>query len=243
MNVAEYQTMYEAEQRHFWFRGTRGVVFDQVRALLDRSLEVADIGCGTGGTMSQMPSGWSVVGVDVSYDALAFTKSRGHGALSLASGEQLPLKSGQFDLAFALDIIEHCKDDGAVARELLRILKPGGALVTTVPAYQLLFGPHDRALQHHRRYRRSQFGALLREAGFEVERLSYFNTVLFPPSAAVRLAQKLGPQKEAESSNVSLPVGPLNALLSKVFDAERLALRYLSFPFGLSVIALARRPA
>ncbi len=242
MNLAEYQTMYEHEQRHFWFRGTRAVVFDQVRDLLAQPLNVADVGCGTGGTMSQMPSAWSVIGVDFSHDALVFSKSRGHAALARASGEAVPLKSGSFDLAFALDVIEHCRDDAAVASELFRILRPGGRLVTTVPAYQALFGPHDVALQHHRRYRRSVFGRLLSSAGFEVRKLTYFNTVLFPPSAAVRLAQRLAPAPAQSESNLSVPMGPLNALFTKLFDAERLALRGVSFPFGLSILAVSRKP-
>lgn len=241
MNLAEYQTMFEAEQRHFWFRGTRRVVFDQVRDLVDRPVQVADIGCGTGGTISQMPAKWTVTGIDVSLDALRFTSSRGHRRLALASGERLPLRSASFDLAFALDVIEHCADDGAAAAELFRILKPGGRLVTTVPAYQLLFGPHDRALHHHRRYRRGQFRSVLVGAGFEVERASYFNTVLFPPSAAVRLAQRFTRPSNGDTSSVSVAIGPLNELFAKVFDAERLALRGVDLPFGLSILAVAHK--
>jgi SAM-dependent methyltransferase len=241
MNPAEYREMYEREQRHFWFQGTRAVVFDQVRAMADRPVRVADVGCGTGLTMSRMPPAWEAIGVDVSHDALVFSRSRGHGALALASGECLPLKSGWFDLAFALDVVEHCADDAAVASELFRILKPGGTLVTTVPAYQLLFGPHDRALQHHRRYRRSQLGSLLTGAGFTVERLTYFNTILFPPSAAVRFAQRLLPKRENEQSDISLPMGPLNTLFRQTFELERFALRQVSLPFGLSVLAVAHR--
>ncbi|MBK7858057.1 MAG: class I SAM-dependent methyltransferase [Archangiaceae bacterium] len=242
MNLSEYQTMFEHEQRHFWFRGTRAVVFDQVRDLEALPLRVADVGCGTGGTSSQMPTGWAVTGVDFSHDALVFSHSRGQRALVRASAEQVPLRSNAFDLAFALDVVEHCRDDAAVAAELFRILKPGGRLVSTVPAYQALFGPHDRALQHHRRYRRTAFGRLVESAGFTVRKLTYFNTVLFPPSATVRLLQRFAPAGKEESSNVSLPMGPLNALLSRVFDVERIALRRADFPFGLSVLAVAQKP-
>ena len=242
MNLVEYQRMYDAEQRHFWFKGTRAVVFDQVRDLETQALKVADIGCGTGGTMSSMPSCWETIGIDFSHDALVFSKSRGHGALARASGEALPLRSGVVDLAFALDVIEHCVDDAAVATELFRILKPGARLVATVPAYQALFGPHDRALQHHRRYRRSTFGRLLSTAGFSVEKLTYFNTVLFPPGAAVRLAQRFAPPREEDRTNLNLPIGPLNGLFTRLFDVEKLALRGVDFPFGLSVLAVARKP-
>src|SRR6266446_1613918 len=161
MRVDEYQRMYEAERMHFWFRGTRAIVFDQVRALTGRAIAVADTGCGTGGTLIQMPSNWTATGVDSSSDALQFAKSRGNARLVRGNATNLPLSSGVFDLAFALDVIEHCDDDVAVARELARILRTGGVLVTTVPAFQFLFGPHDIALAHRRRYRQAQFGRLL----------------------------------------------------------------------------------
>ncbi len=240
MNPEAYARMYEVEERHFWYRGTRAVILDQVRDLLDRNLEVADIGCGTGALLNRFPSGWRTVGLDPVEGALAFTRSRGHMRLVRGDGQRLPLKTAAFDLAFALDMIEHCEDDAKVADELFRILKPGGRLVTTVPAYQLLFGPHDRTQHHFRRYRRSQFRRLLERAGFRLELLSYYNTLLFPPAAAVRLLERVrDPGNPA--GDMGYEVGPLNEVFTKVFSLEKSLLRRVSFPFGLSVIAVARR--
>src|SRR5919108_5991801 len=162
MLVEEYRRMYEAEETHFWFRGTRAIVLDQVRHLFNQPLHVVDVGCGTGGTLSLLPSSWKATGVDVADDALKFAKTRKHFRLVQASAMALPFDGNRFDLAFALDVVEHCSDDAAAARELHRVLKPGGLLVATVPAFQALFGPHDVALAHYRRYRRPQLCGLLR---------------------------------------------------------------------------------
>jgi len=241
MQLDEYQRMYEAERTHFWFRGTRAIVFDQVRGLTGRALEVADIGCGTGGTLVQMPANWTATGVDTSSDALKFAKSRGNARLVRGNATDLPLSTAAFDLAFALDVIEHCDDDLAAARELARILKAGGVLVTTVPAFQFLFGPHDVALAHRRRYRRAQFGGLLRSAGFHIEKLSYFNALLFPPSAAVRLAAKLARSRRPSKSDADPLPRLVNEVLFRVFASERSVLRSWNLPIGLSLLAVARR--
>jgi SAM-dependent methyltransferase len=241
MQLDEYRRMYEAERTHFWFRGTRAIVFDQVRELTGRALAVADIGCGTGGTLIQMPANWTATGVDSSADALQFAKSRGRTPLVRGNATNLPLCSGAFDLAFALDVIEHCEDDLAVARELARILKAGGVLVATVPAFQFLFGPHDIALAHRRRYRRGQLRDVLQSAGFEIEKLSYFNTLLFPPSAAVRLAAKLAGSLHRNKSDAGRLPSLVNEILFRMFASEKSVLRSWNLPIGLSLLAVVRR--
>lgn len=242
MNLEEYERMYESERSHFWFRSVREVVLDQVRALAPAPVDVLDVGCGTGGTLNEMPTLWWTLGVDLSPEALRFAAQRGHRRLVRASAERLPLPDARFDLAFALDVIEHCPNDDAGAAELFRVLRPGGLLVATVPAFQALFGPHDVALQHQRRYRRAGLGALLERAGFSLERLTYFNTLLFAPSAAVRLASKLLPERRAPRSDVQPLPRLVNELLYRVFHSERALLRGMNLPIGLSILAVARRP-
>ena len=82
--------------------------------------------------------------------------SLGHADVRVARVEEIPWEDRSFDLVTCLDVIEHTPDDVASLRELLRVTRPGGWLVVTVPAYQLLWSSHDVANQHYRRYRRSQ---------------------------------------------------------------------------------------
>jgi SAM-dependent methyltransferase len=241
MRIAEYRRMYEAEESHFWFRGTRQIVLDQLRHIADLPRRVVDVGCGTGGTLTRLPPQWTMTGVDVSVEALRFARTRGHRRLVQGSAMSLPLASRRFDVVLALDVIEHCSDDTAALVELQRILKPGGLLVATVPAYQALFGPHDVALAHYRRYRLPQMRALLRGAGFEIEKLSYFNTLLFLPSATVRLAAKWLPSRRNIASDAGHLPTFLNELLFRIFAWECRLLRSWRLPVGLSIMAVARR--
>lgn len=243
MLVDEYRRMYEVEETHFWFRGIRAIVLDQLRHLYGLPLSVVDVGCGTGGMLALLPRLWTATGVDVATDALRFARSREHCRLVQGSGMSLPFGAGGFDLALALDVIEHCEDDAAAAMELFRVLKPGGLLVATVPAFQVLYGPHDVALAHHRRYRLQQMGALLAAAGFRIEKLSYFNTLLFAPSAAVRFAARVLRSHKNASSDARVPPEPLNELLFRIFVSERALLRRWRLPIGLSILAVVRRPA
>jgi SAM-dependent methyltransferase len=242
MLVDEYRRMYEAEETHFWFRGTRAIVLDQLRGDWKRPLDVVDVGCGTGGTLRVLPVSWKGTGVDVADHALTFARTRGHFRLVQASAMSLPFDRDRFDLALALDVIEHCSDDAAAARELCRVVKPGGLLVATVPAFQALFGPHDVALAHYRRYRRPQLCALLRTAGFDIEKATYFNTLLFAPTALMRLGAKIFSSGKTPSSDANHLPAPLNELLFRIFVSERSLIRKWPLPAGLSILAVARKP-
>ena len=154
----------------------------------------------------------------------------------------LPFRDGSFDVAISLDVFEHVEQDLEAMREVRRVLRPGGRLITTVPALMWLWSEHDVALHHHRRYQKSEFAERLDEAGFERLRLSYYNSLLLPPIAAVRLAGGLkarlfGKRAGEPSSDLSLPPYPLNETLAAVFGSEASLLRWTSLPLGASLIA------
>lgn len=241
MEPAEYDRLNAEEERHFWFRAVRAIVLDQVRDLLDRPARVLDAGCGAGGLLARMPAAWHTFGVDMSAQALRYTRQRAQAPSVRGDLQALPFASGSFDLAFALDVVEHCDDDRAVVSELARVLKPGGRLVTTVPAFQFLWSAHDVALHHRRRYAKAGLHRLLERDGLSIERLTHFNTLLFPPVALWRLARRLASTSEHPSSDAAALPRPVNELMYRLFSAERLPLRALDLPFGVSLLAVARR--
>ena len=111
----------------------------------------------------------------------------------------LPFADHAFDAVFIFDVLEHVDGDDLVLKEIHRVLTPEGRLLITVPAFMFLYGRHsDVVSEHKRRYRRGPLARLLEETGFDVEYASYFNTVLFPPIAAMRLLRRIFPERNGD---------------------------------------------
>jgi len=145
-----------------------------------------------------------------------------------------------YDLIALLDVLEHVPDDLASLRAIHRRLKPGGTLLLTVPANPWMWSAHDAAHHHFRRYTKKQLGELFLRSGLEVQLLSYFNTLLYPLVAAARIAGKI---RRKDSADDRLPSAPVNATLNAVFGLEAAMLGRIPMPFGVSLVAVVRRPA
>jgi SAM-dependent methyltransferase len=250
MQLDEYQKMFEAEERHFWFRASRTIVERwllraMAEAGLDQRASLVDVGAGTGGMLSRVSGQAQCLGIEYSPAGVALSRSRG---LRVVRGglPQLPLATASFDLALSMDVFEHVQDDAAAIAEVRRILRPGGRLIATVPALRWLWSDHDVALHHFRRYHLDDLKARLQEGGFGVVRLSYYNTLLLPPIATVRLAGRLrqalglGAGASAAVSDVGELPGPLNSLLHRIFVSEATLLDHMTLPVGASLIVDAR---
>jgi hypothetical protein len=136
--------------------------------------------------------------------------------------------------------VEHLEDDEGALSAIRASLAPGGLFVCTVPAFSFLWSEHDEVHHHYRRYTRRVLRRRLESAGFLVERMSYFNTFLFPLAAAVRLGHRLRPGT-GKGSDASIPPAWANRLLVRLFAAERWLLRMTSLPVGISLLAVCRR--
>lgn len=151
-----------------------------------------------------------------------------------------PYAAGSFDAVCAFDVVEHVDDDAATVRALARLLDRDGYLVVTVPAYGWMWSAHDEAHHHKRRYGQAQIEQLFRDAGLEIVRASYFNSLLLPLAAGVRMIKRvLGLKGEDDA----MPPATINRLLERIFSSEAAWLRRRSLPFGLSIVVIGRRPA
>ncbi len=155
--------------------------------------------------------------------------------------DQVPFAPESFDLVAMLDVLEHIDDDVGGLRALGRTLKRDGQVLITVPAFPLLWSRHDERHHHKRRYRKRGLIAAAEAAGLEVVSVSYFNTLLFPGAAAVRLARGL--LRRPGGADDAMPPAWLNRLLRAIFAFERYLLHRVPLPVGLSLVLLARRPA
>lgn len=252
MNVEIYERMYHSERDNWWFKGRRELVTEMVarasnssEGSVDSALKILDIGCGTGLNSRAFEQFGEVYGLDISEEALRFSSSRGSSRLIRGSADDLPLKDGSFDLLCALDLLEHVEDDLGAIREFHRILKPGGHLVLTVPAYMFLWSGHDVALQHKRRYEKRALMKSLESSDFHVERFTYWNTFLLPMVTLLRFISR-GRQDERSGGRYGLPdlPGILNHLLLRLLRVEKAIInRGYNLAVGVSMICICRREA
>jgi SAM-dependent methyltransferase len=243
MDADFYRAYYDLEGRHWWFLGRRKLflrLLEQRLPAATRPIDVLDFGCGTGAFLEHLDRFGTVSAVDADPSAVAFCHARGRAEVRLAPpGAPLPFPDAAFDLVTALDVIEHIDDDVAALAELRRVLRPGGLLLVAVPAFMFLWGKQDEVSHHHRRYTARTLRRALTAAGFGVDRTSYFNTVLFPLIAAVRLGRRLLRRPGGQQSDFELGPARLNGILGALFGAEAGLVARGRLPFGVSLLALA----
>jgi ubiquinone/menaquinone biosynthesis C-methylase UbiE len=248
MKHEEYERMYRFEDRYWWFVARRHLITSLLEALYPREgrLKILDIGCGTGAMLDELAPFGTVVGADFFPEALQFCVTRGVTAdLARADVRRLPFADASFDVVTAMDIIEHIDDDKAASCEIFRVLKPGGRLFVTVPAFPSLWSEHDEALHHFRRYTGPRLQDLFQRVGLSVVKVSYTVTTLFPPIWAYRQLSNLLPKHHAEGekkANLVNFAGPVNAALLSLSQWETRLLHRLNLPFGVSVVCIAQKP-
>lgn len=243
MRPEQYELMYAVEDRLWWYRGMRGILF----ALLERygalrpGIDILDAGCGTGRLLTAYRErGFAPVGLDFHPLAVRYSAQRGHQRILRGSVNALPFPDARFDLVSCIDVIVGAMvDDAGAVRELRRVTRPGGWVLLSAAAYRWLMSAHDRATLTARRYTARDVRALLEGAGLRVEKLTYANTLLFPLAAARRLLTR-----NADATNwreTAIPPAWINEPFRAALAVEERLIGLGSLPFGLTIIALARR--
>lgn len=136
---------------------------------------------------------------------------------------------GTYDLVFALNVVEHIRDDRLALSNMRSLLRPGGVMFVLVPAYPFLFNHFDRALEHYRRYTRKSLAAV-HPAGLTVIHTRYFNLMGIPGWFIVGglLGRKIIPASNMRLYNVLTP-------LFRLMD------RLVFHQIGLSLIRVSRK--
>ncbi len=241
MNPDEYRLMYSLEEEHWYFKGKRRIVSDFIGRHISYSTKphILDVGCGTGRMAEELSALGDLVALDPSSEATAYTRSRGFFSVAQGSADALPFENESFDLVTALDVIEHVRNDDMALSEMARVLRPGGIAMITVPAFMFLWSGHDEALHHFRRYRKPELAEKVANAGLLVRRCTYFNAIVFPVVAPMRIARRgLGIDSQT-SDTTQLPAKWLNQLLLEMILAEMKVLRSFDLPVGVSLLCLA----
>jgi SAM-dependent methyltransferase len=240
----------DAEARHFWFRGFRAFIVPFVeRATRGQSTaRILDCGCGTGANVALLGAFGRAFGFDLSETGLRLGHDAGRTRLARATVAAAPFAAASFDLVTSFDVLYALPADTehAAVIEMYRLIRPGGYAMVNVAASEWLRGSHSVLSREIRRYSRPALSALLTNAGFVVERITYTNASLFVPMAIVRAAQRVrGLPTERDAgveADISVPLAPLNAALTMLLRIESVWLRHFDAPFGSSLICLARKP-
>lgn len=239
-----------AEQTHFWFRGFRSFMRPEVARAMDGVPKplIIDCGCGTGANVSWLSEYGNAFGFDLTWNGLTLGQQMGRTRLTRASIGEIPFPSGIADLATSFDVFQ-CLPDAVEQQaigEMWRILKPGGALLLNVAALPLLRGHHAALSQEVRRYTPGRLRPLVEGAGFTIDRLTFVHAALFPVMLPVRLAQRWTSASESIPGgefDITVPPGPINALLTGLGRVEAAALAVMNMPIGGSLMCRAHKPA
>jgi SAM-dependent methyltransferase len=184
-----------------------------------------------------------VVGFDLDEGGIALSRALGANVVR-ANAAFAPFASESFDIATSFDVMQCLEPDAAVVREMARLVRPGGAVVVTMAALEMLRGDHSESWQEVRRYTPATARALLVQAGLRVERVSFLFGSLFPLMLTVRFAQRLlrpfrGHRPDAD---IAIPSTPVNGLLTALVTAEARVASRVSLPVGSSLLVVGKKP-
>lgn len=241
MKKEEYEIMYKVEEDHFWYRGMRRITETLLKKYLPKKSKnkILDAGCGTGGSLLFLKNYGIAQGVDISDLALSLCHKRGLKNIKHASVNNLPFKDGSFDVITSFDVLCHKNvNDKEAMVEFYRVLKPGGILIVRLPAYQWLYSYHDVSVHNKHRYTSKELNSLMSNINFQILKMSYVNFFLFPLVLLKRILARFSNQNQTQSDVV-----PIAEIVDRLFYLflflESILIRYVNFPFGLSVMAVA----
>jgi SAM-dependent methyltransferase len=240
------------EDNHWWFASRTRVINTLMRQVLPKTngLYLLDIGCGAGNMMHHLSRYGKVKGIEIDPRPVKQARLRGYDVDQYDATQPLSFDDQSFDVATALDVIEHVDADMAVLQEAYRVLKPGGHIVVTVPAFMWLWSNNDEINDHKRRYNAGELKSKLQQVGFEIKRVSYNNFFVFPMAAPLIILRR-GHEPELASHHLQEeeyqvemePASPVvNSILTVVGKIEAALIKLFSLPFGTSLIAVAQKP-
>ena len=256
-----YEEYAHIELHHWWAIARRRIILTVLDRHVPRSTSqrVLDLGIGSGVMLTHLTSFGQIMGCEPERAALNFvgtrfrkdfnsTQEEGTADFPLVQGQaqRLPFQNESLDLITSLDVLEHIEDDEMVLHEIDRVLRPGGTVCVAVPMYPWLWGNEDLISHHVRRYQPGELETKMRAAGLRIVYQTYFNTLLFPIIALVRLFQRWrhpSPDADQVPSDFSLTKpGLFNDTLAWLFSQEARWIRRSRLPIGVSLLCLACKP-
>jgi SAM-dependent methyltransferase len=241
MDAEAYKEMIELQEEHWWFVARRDVIKSVINMQVPQgsTSKILEIGCGVGGNVGLLSQSGQYRGIDMHKPAIDYCSEKyPQFEFQCTRVEDIPqeFNSNKFDSIYLLDVLEHIDDQVAILKSAQNYLTPSGKILVTVPAFEFLWSPHDDFVHHVRRYTKAGLKKVLEDSGYRVERISYFNSILFPLALIQRLGMRLLNRKL--STHLSTPPTVVNWLFKVTFAQEAWILKRTNLPVGLSIIAV-----
>jgi SAM-dependent methyltransferase len=246
MNPSYYKKYFDIERNHWWFKARSAIISDYIFHRIvnaPNQIKILNIGVATGASTLMLSSFGSVESIEYNQECIDFIKDRVNFKIIQGDILNLPFGDNQFDLVCAFDVIEHVEFDTKARDELIRVCKPCGSILITVPALMTLWSKHDLINHHYRRYNKKMLLSLFSESDQKgiIQFCSYFNFFLFPIILIARkiqnLIKPLRHNEKLKSDFETFQANGLHNLLFNIFKSERLFLiKGIRLPIGVSLI-------
>jgi len=243
MESEVYLRHIENEGHHWWFKATREIIHSIIKKNINfksQKINILDFGAGSGRNIRMLSKYGNVYVYEKDEKTASFLKEKFKKSENIEI-IQKPNNNNKefFDLILAADVIEHVEDDEAILQYLSELLNKNGQILITVPAFNFLFSSKDKVLRHYRRYTKKNIKKIISKY-FSITKLSYYNFFLFIPIAISIVFFKIFRTNFIDSVEKK-PNTILNSILFQIFHSEKFILNFLNFPFGLSLIVLAKK--
>jgi len=192
---------------------------------------ILDVGCGDGLLFDRLMEFGDVEGIEASREIVDPANPQ-FQKIHIGPFDDSFRPGKQYSLILLLDVLEHIPDPGAALRRCESLLQPGGSLVITVPAFNVVWTNHDVLNHHMTRYRRATLLPLLQKAGFKIEDSAYWFQWTFPVKLAQRFTEKLFRLRPASPKT---PLLAINRALRSLCSLEHAMLGPLQLPFGTTL--------
>jgi len=244
--LSDYEKLYhQIEKKHWWNCSRRDFIYKLIHAnKTDKGIKILDIGCSTGVLIEGLNKLTSaeIFGIDVSDNAINACREGGLINTRVMNGEKLDFENSTFDVVIASDSLEHIKDDQKALKEWYRVLKNQGKLIIFVPAFMALWSEHDNLSNHFRRYHRNELRLMLKKTGFKINRLSFWNNILFIPIFTIRFIFGLiKTETKMEYNQLQLSNSFINRILMRLLIIENKILMKTNLPVGVSLFAICQK--